>query len=151
MWVRACAALLLGVVIFAGAASAQLRPRPTENPEEFTTETLDRVEKGDLEGLARIMGFALGVDISDGQLESRFKQLAFAGAPQFFDRVYDRTLGQSLRQMIFYAPFRNERQQLNYIFFNFIFMRTESGWYLTHFQFDRNVNRLIPQGWISVP
>ena len=149
MWARI---LLLAFVLTAGcvdSAGAQTRPRAVENPEEFTAKAIERIEKGDLEGLARMIGTAVGLDISDGQLEAQIKQIGFVGTPQFFDRVHDQTLGGSLRQMIYYAPFRTERGQMTFVFFNFVFMRANDGWYVTHFRFDRNTNHLIPPGWIT--
>jgi hypothetical protein len=148
MWVRR---LVLAFLLTANAVSTtvgQVRPRPVENPEEFTAKAIERIEKGDLEGLARMIGTAVGLDTSDGQLEAQIKQISFVGTPQFFERVHDQTLGSSLRQMIYYAPFRSERSQMTFVFFNFVFMRANDGWYVTHFRFDRNANHLIPPGWI---
>ena len=149
MWARI---LVLAFVLTASSidsAGAQTRPRSVESPDEFAAKSLERIEKGDLEGLARMIGITMGVDTSDGQLENQIKQIGFVGTAQFFERVHDQTLGSSLRQMIYYAPFRNERQQMNFVFFNFVFMRANDGWYLTHFRFDRTVNHLIPPGWIA--
>ena len=149
MWPRILVVAVVLAASFLTSAAAQVRPRPTEDPDEFTARSLERIEKGDLEGLARTIGIAIGMDTSDWQLENQIKQIAFVGTPVFFERVYDRTLGKSLRQMIYYAPFRNERQQINFLFFNFVFMRANDGWYLTHFRFERSLNHLIPPGWIS--
>jgi hypothetical protein len=149
MWARILVIAFLLTASSIDSAGAQTRPRPVEGPDEFAAKVVERIEKGDLEGLARTIGIAIGVDTSDGHLENQIKQIGFIGTPLFFERVHDRTLGTSLRQMIYYAPFRNERQQMNFIFFNFVFMRANDGWYLTHFRFERNLNHLIPPGWLA--
>jgi hypothetical protein len=150
MWPRILMLAFLLAASSLSSATAQVRARPVEGgPDEFAAKVVERIEKGDLEGLARAIGIAIGMDTSDGQLENQIKQIGFVGTPMFFERVHDQALGTSLRQMIYYAPFRNERLQINFIFFNFVFMRTTEGWFLTHFRFDRNLNHLVPPGWIT--
>jgi hypothetical protein len=144
--------LIIAFVVAAsmGIAFAQLPPKPVESPDEFAARAVERMEKGDLGELARMIGTALGVDLSDGQMERHIKQFSFFGVPQFFDVVYERTFGRSVRQIIYYAPFRNERGQISPIFFNFVFMRADDGWRLGNFRYKRQVQHAIPAEWISV-
>lgn len=139
---------VLCVVMWSGAALPQGRPRPFADPNDTAAKVVERIEQGDIDGLARLIGLLMGLDTSDGQAEIQFRQIALMGKAMFFERVYEQTLGSSLRQMIYYAPFRNERGQLNFGFFNLIFMRGNEGWYFTWFQFKQNHAYLIPPSWI---
>jgi hypothetical protein len=149
MHIRTLSLALVVAVASASAAWPQGRPRPIEDPNAATAKVVERIEQGDMEGLARMLGLTMGLDTSDGQMENQIKQIALMGKPMFFDRVHDRTLGRSLQQMIYYAPFRNERNQINFAFFNFVFMRGNEGWYFTQFQFKLSPAHLIPPGWIT--
>lgn len=125
--------------------------RPIENPDDVVTKIIERIEQRDAEGIARLIVLNMGLDASNEQAENQIKQITFLGTPLLFDRIYDHTLGQSLRQVIYYIPFRNDRKQMKFTFFNFVFMRANDGWYFTHFQFQVDATHLIPPGWITEP
>src|SRR5262245_36271737 len=123
--------------------------RPVENPDDIVTKIVERIEQRDAEGIARLIVLNMGLDANNEQAENQIRQITFLGTPLLFDRVNDQTVGQSLRQVIYYIPFRNDRKQMKFTFFNFVFMRANDGWYFTHFQFQVDATHLIPPGWIT--
>src|SRR5215510_13322921 len=112
---------LLLALLLSVAPAGPARPQaghPVEDPDDIVKKVVERIEQGDVEGLARLIILNMGLDANNEQAENQIRQITFLGTPLLFDRVYDRTLGQSLRQIIYYAPFRNERKQMKFTFFN---------------------------------
>lgn len=139
---RLAGLLLSAFVVFAPAAS-RADIVVVQDPDKWITEALANIAAGRTETFSR--DFLKLID-KEKDFESFHRDvavLAQIGKPVFMEKVSDEKFGDTLRQVIFVALYR----QVDYIYFRFVVKKNRNGYAITNFQYKDEAADLFPAGF----
>jgi hypothetical protein len=137
---RALALVLFLTVPLVGAAAA---PVPIGDPDKFSSAFMQSLSGRGARAAAVVVADAVGKpDVIDNL--HKFLQVFDGKKFDFTKKVFDRSFGDALRQIVIYAFVPD----FGFFYFRFNFKMTSGGWVLSHFTLKSETEELFPKDFI---
>jgi hypothetical protein len=128
---------------FVAPAWAQQQAKPIANPQGFAEDVIGKLSQGKTEDVTNTIVEALGQPSQINNLKNALQ--IFDGKHFDSSKVIDHQFGESLRQIVYYAPV----ESLGFLYFRFNLKKTSQGWVLTHFAFKSESQELFPKDFVD--
>jgi hypothetical protein len=136
-------ALISSLCLF-GVSAAAGQPKLFSDPEVVAIELTEAIKNSEVDILMRDLATYTGASEEDPKLNKALE--FFKGrVPQLADKVFDQTFGASLRQIVFYLPYKD----FQFVYVRYNFKRMESGWLLANFNYKSDTTEIVPSGFVT--